>query len=295
MIVSYRAARVKRGEIVAQILSPDNALARRICALERQNALPHAVILSGIGDRLAAARFLACAMVCRSQKERPCLSCGPCRKVAQDIHPDVHIVCETERRELSVDTVRELRKDVYIYPNEGERKIYIFADCAQLNERDQNVLLKIVEEGPAYAAFIFCAESTATLLPTIRSRCVELKVPRSDAVQESEGAAALCRVLATGELLPVASYLVELENRKLKREQLQQLLQDSWRLAAEAMLVQSIGRRGSEASELLSRCLTRRQLQRLTEMLKKYSMECYFNVGPAHVLGAICAEWEEIL
>ncbi|MBQ0037483.1 MAG: DNA polymerase III subunit delta' [Clostridiales bacterium] len=280
---------------MAQMLAKDSDLARQICALSRQRVLPHAVILSGAGDRLSAARFLAAAMVCRDERERPCLACGPCRKVAQEIHPDVHIVQDTERRELSVDSVRELRKDVYIYPNEGEQKVYIFADCQQLNERDQNVLLKIVEEGPPYAAFIFCTESTATLLPTIRSRCVELKLRQEDAQQESEQVAALCKALAGAELLPVASFLVALENQKPKREQVQQLLQDTWRIAAQALAAQCGGAAASASAEHLSRSLNRRQLQRLTELLKKYSMECNYNVGAGHILGAVCAEWEEIL
>ena len=87
----------------------------------------------------------------------------------------------TEHRELTVDAVRALRQDVYIRPNEAARKVYIIADSHQLNERDQNVLLKIVEEGPPYAAFVFCTDSASALLETVRSRCVLLKY---DAVSE---------------------------------------------------------------------------------------------------------------
>lgn len=69
-----------------------------------------------------------------------------------------------------------MRADAFIRPNEGARKVYIFEDCTILTEKDQNVLLKLVEEGPAYAAFFFCAENPAVLLQTIRSRCVEVKL-----------------------------------------------------------------------------------------------------------------------
>lgn len=44
------------------------------------------------------------------------------------------------------------------------------------------------------------------------------------------------RVFASGQLLPVSQYLVGLENKRLKREQLQQLLEAGWRAAAEALL-----------------------------------------------------------
>ena len=58
------------------------------------------------------------------------------------------------------------------------------------------MLLKIVEEGPAYAAFLFCAETAAALLPTVRSRCVEWKVAGQPETPEMEQARGLCRVLA---------------------------------------------------------------------------------------------------
>ena len=179
---------------MAQSILPENStLARQIRTAAGHGALSHAVILSGEGDRAAAARYLAAAYVCR-ESERPCLRCAACRKVLEDIHPDVRWIADTERRELPVETLRELRRDVYIRPNEGERKVYIFSDCGQLNERDQNVLLKIVEEGPPYAAFLFCTETSAALLETIRSRCVEWKLRGSGEVALSGRALELCRM-----------------------------------------------------------------------------------------------------
>ena len=44
-------------------------------------------------------------------------------------------------------------------PTRARPRCFIFPDCRRLTVQDQNVLLKLVEEGPAYAAFLFCAES----------------------------------------------------------------------------------------------------------------------------------------
>ncbi len=134
------------------------------CAAPRGEDRLHAVILTGRGDLTAAARFLAAAHVCEGT-DRPCLRCRHCRKVLEGIHPDVIPVLDTEHKELTVEAVRALRKDVYIRPNEARRKVYIVSDCGQLNQRDQDVLLKLVEEGPPYAAFIFCADA---IPPTLR-------------------------------------------------------------------------------------------------------------------------------
>ena len=48
-------------------------------------------------------------------------------------------------------------------------------------------------------------------------------------------------------------------------------------------------------AEELRRGLTVRQLRGLTELMKRYCLECRYNVGVGHVLGALCAGWQELL
>ena len=282
---------------MAQAADYNSTWAGAVRAAANRGQLSHAVILTGEGDKLSPARYIAAAHLCRSEGQRPCLQCNACRKVMEGIHPDVTEVRDDDRKELAVDTIRALRQDVYIRPNEGERKVYLFTDCAQLNERDQNVLLKIVEEGPAYAAFVFCADTLHALLPTIRSRCVEWKLRGGDEDARDDTARDLCRAFASGQLLPVSQYLVGLENKRLKREQLQQLLEAGWRAAAEALLA-AYGKPDPAdipGAEELRRGLTVRQLRGLTELMKRYCLECRYNVGVGHVLGALCAGWQELL
>ena len=283
---------------MAQLLPENSTLERTVRRAAEQGRLSHAIVLSGDGDLTDAARFIAAAHVCEAA-DRPCLRCRHCRKVLEGIHPDVAVIRDTEHRELTVDAVRALRQDVYIRPNEAARKVYIIADSRQLNERDQNVLLKIVEEGPSYAAFIFCADSPAALLETVRSRCVLLKcdAPAPEALPPE--AEQLCRVFAKGRLLPVTAYLVSLENRRLKREELRDVLRGAWCAAAEALLLQ-MGKAVpdpacGETAQALAGGLDRRRLYGLTALLEKYSGECVYNVGAGHVLGALAVEWEELL
>lgn len=284
---------------MAQTAEKKDSLHAQVRALARRNAVPHAIILSGSGDREDAARFVAAAALCRSASDRPCLQCAVCRKVLGGIHPDVRFVRDTEHRELPMDLVRELRQDAYIRPNEGERKIYVFPDCEQLNERDQNVLLKVVEEGPPYAVFIFCTATAAVLLPTVRSRCVEWKLRGEEAPSEDEQADALCRLFARGALLPAAEFLVELENRRVKRERLELLLENAWRICAEALLLaegKSIpAGDGAETAELLCRRLSPATLQKLADRLRYYAAQCRYNAGVGHVLGALCADWDALI
>ena len=276
---------------MTQAAAYNSTWAAAVRAAVARGQLSHAVILTGPGDKLAAARYLAAAHLCRGEGERPCLRCNACRKVLEGIHPDVTEVRDDDRKELSVETVRALRQDVYIRPNEGERKVYLFLDCTQLNERDQNVLLKIVEEGPPYAAFVFCADALHSLLPTIRSRCVALRLDAAvQETDEEENAAALCRVLARRDPLALAACLTGMENRRMKRENLQTMIEGAWRMAADALLAKCGAVACGGTAQILCRAFDRQRLQALTDLLRRYAGECQYNVGVGHVLGALNAE-----
>lgn len=261
-------------------------------AAAAQGRLSHAVILTGTGNKQAAARYIAAAHLCCHEGQRPCLRCNSCRKVMEGIHPDVTEVRDTERRELSVAAIRQLRQDVYIRPNEGERKVYLFIDCDQLTEQDQNVLLKIVEEGPAYAAFVFCAQASHALLPTVRSRCVTLRLDAPERVEdEDSNALKLCCVLARRNGEALVDCLTNMENHRMKREDLLRMMEGAWQMAADALL-SKCGRPGNcgIGAQALSRAFDRRQLLELTRLLRRYAAECQYNVGVGHVLGALNAE-----
>lgn len=280
---------------MTQVVNENSTWAKAVRAAAGRGQLSHAVILTGEGDKLPAARYIAAAHLCRAEGGRPCLRCNSCRKVLEGIHPDVTEVRDADRKELSVETIRTLRQDVYIRPNEGERKVYLFADCTQLNERDQNVLLKIVEEGPAYAAFVFCADAVHFLLPTIRSRCVALRLDMpQETEQEDENAAALCRALAKKDVPALTAYLTGLENRRMKREQLLAMMEGAWQTAADALLA-GYGKPCGETAQLLCRAFSRRKLQALTDLFRRYCDECQYNVGVGHVLGALGAELADVV
>ena len=282
---------------MAQAENQNSTWVKAIRTAAQHGRLSHAVILTGEGDKVQAARYIAAAHLCRADSGRPCLQCNACRKVLDRIHPDVTEVQDSERKELPVEAIRALRQDAYIRPNEGRRKVYLFTDCAQLNERDQNVLLKIVEEGPPYAAFVFCADAVHALLPTIRSRCVELRMDApQESAQEDEAAAELCRVIARREPLALTAHLTALENRRLKREHLLSLLEGAWQISADALLSRC-GKPGTcgEAADMLRCAFDRRQLQELTDLFRRYCGECQYNVGVGHVLGALGAELAQTL
>ena len=272
--------------------------AARIREAAGRGTLSHALLFTGGGDKTGLARYAAAAMECMAAQGQPCGVCPACRKVLEDIHPDVITVRDPEHKNIAVDVVRAIRSDAYIRPNEGQRKVYIFPDCALLTEQDQNVLLKIVEEGPPYAAFLFCAENPSQVLRTLRSRCVEIKLrPGSEEDGEpSEAAEALCRAIGSRRRGAVAELAVRLEKKKLDREALSAMLERSRAAFAAALLLLYGQEPGEmEIAPFLAKNLTKSQIMSTIELLQKYHGECAYNVGPGHVLGALAAELEGIL
>lgn len=274
--------------------------ALRIREAAGRGTLSHALLFTGSGDRAGLARYAAAAMECTADRGQPCGVCPACRKVGQDIHPDAITVRDPDHKNIAVDVVRSIRADAYIRPNEGRRKVYLFPDCALLTEQDQNVLLKIVEEGPPYAAFLFCAENPSQVLQTLRSRCVEVKLrPGTEEDGEpSEAAEALCRAIGSRRRGAVAELAVRLEKKKLDREALAAMLERS-RASFAAALLSLYGRQPGEMDReiapFLAKNLTKTQIMSTIELLQKYHGECAYNVGPGHVLGALAAELEGIL
>ena len=273
--------------------------ARRLRETAARGALSHALIFSGPGERIAAARYAAAAMECVSDAGKPCLACPACRKVMQDIHPDVTFVRDPEHAEISVDVVRRMRSDVFIRPNEGARKIYIFEDCSVLTEKDQNVLLKTVEEGPAYAAFFFCAENAASLLQTIRSRCVEVKTAPMQRTEDADSTLALelARLIAEGTGAKRAAFFASLERDKVKRDALGELFEQV-RLIFAAALLSLYGEAAAEnlreTAALISKRLTKAQILGTIDLLRTYRDHCMYNVGTGAVLGGFAVELEEL-
>ena len=277
----------------------NDPVARRIREAADRGTLSHALLFSGSGDLGAAAQYAAAAMECQSG-QKPCGTCSACRKVFSGIHPDVITVRDEAHKNLSVDTIRQIRSDAYIRPNEGSRKVYIFPDCTILTEQDQNVLLKIVEEGPPYAAFLFCAENASVVLQTLRSRCVELKLHPAETGEKesSEAGVELCRLLAAGKKGSAAELMVRLEKKRLDRDGLAAMLDQARTILAAALLAQyGKAPEGPEAAlaAQLGKRLTKQRIMGTIELLQTYRGACAYNVGVSHVLGALAVELEEIL
>lgn len=171
--------------------------------------LPHALLLHGprgIGKLELAerfARFLLCEG--RGEGNLPCGRCDSCRWVEAANHPDLRIlepeaiarmpvVADEELHEnggkakrkpsieIRIEQVRQLEDFIHIGSHRGRHRVTIIHPAEDMNVPTANALLKNLEEPPSSAVFLLVSHRPARLLPTIRSRCVQLAVPAPDGV-----------------------------------------------------------------------------------------------------------------
>lgn len=130
-----------------------------------------------MGKRTAARAF-AMALNCAVQ-EGPagggaCGACASCRRIAAGLHPDVRVL-EPAGKEFRIEQVRELCRELALKPYEGRYRVALLVGAERLNPHAANALLKVLEEPPERTVIVLTAPQGADLLPTIVSRCRQLR------------------------------------------------------------------------------------------------------------------------
>ena len=307
-------------------------LKERLTAVFEAGKATHCYLISGPAGsgRGILARLLMAALQCEGSP-KPCGRCSGCRKVLNHTHPDIITVNETEHREIPVKIVREACDDLYIRPNEGNRKIYFFPEAERLNRHGQNTLLKCIEEPPAYGAFVFVCEHPEQMLPTIRSRSVELRMsplppelleaelrkrfPQagqeelSSAAARSAGylgqaiaamnqeesihsqTAGFLRACCSGTPQDLLRAMIPLE--KMKRDEFEELLEEWYALLFSAVSVHhGQAYARPEAAELASSCPEAALLSDLDAVREALTM-LNANVNVSHICGALAVQLQQ--
>ncbi len=77
---------------------------------------------------------------------------------------------------ITVDEVRRLKDFFGLSATDGGRRIVIVDAADEMNPNAANALLKVLEEPPSGAVLLLVSHQPSRLLPTIRSRCRELRL-----------------------------------------------------------------------------------------------------------------------
>lgn len=153
----------------------NDRLKQNVTGAISRGRVSHFYLISGPegSGKKTLTRLLAAAILCE-EAEKPCMQCSHCRKVFAGVHPDFITVDDPEKKFIPIELVRDASADMFIQPNEAQKKIYLFPRAQDMLPPSQNALLKILEEPPSYGVFILLTDNPEKLLPTIRSRCTEL-------------------------------------------------------------------------------------------------------------------------
>lgn len=163
--------------------------------------IPHALLLTGpagIG-KSAFARALAARLLCSAPgADGACGQCHDCRWLAQGNHPDyIQVIPEADaeaaeggagegekkkaKTQIVIDQIRALADFVYVGAHHGGAKVILIDPADAMNLPAANALLKILEEPPPSVYFLLITRSETSLIPTVRSRCRILKLPKPPA------------------------------------------------------------------------------------------------------------------
>ncbi len=162
----------------------------------RENTFVHAYLITGLegmGKRTLA-RLLAQYLLCQSEEDtqKPCGCCKACTQVLSGNHPDMVVVTpgkpisadvKADMKSIPVDEIRALIAITSRHTFEGGRRVVLIEHADKMNAPAQNALLKTLEEPVPGTVFLLMTESPSLLLPTIVSRCREIKLhPWPDSV-----------------------------------------------------------------------------------------------------------------
>lgn len=145
----------------------------------------------GVGRALTARAFIA-ALSCTSLTDghRPCLRCPACRRIHSGEHPDVRWIKPEKNRAVRIEQIRKAKDALYLKPFEAGKSVCVIEDAHLMTREASNALLKVLEEPPGDAIMILITHRKRDLLPTVVSRCVEVRfsfLPVDDAAEVIRG------------------------------------------------------------------------------------------------------------
>ncbi|MBF0186909.1 MAG: DNA polymerase III subunit delta' [Magnetococcales bacterium] len=165
------------------IIGHDSTVSTLQRSIKSGGRFSHAMLFNGppsVGKRTTALAFLQ-ALHCRSRGDdgnrlQSCGECPACQRFQQRTHPDfTYLTVEEGKTRISIDQIRALCHFLTLSSLEGGWKSALIDDAVFLSEGAANALLKTLEEPTPKTVLILVTERPGALLPTIRSRCNQLR------------------------------------------------------------------------------------------------------------------------
>ncbi|MBI4896760.1 MAG: AAA family ATPase [Actinobacteria bacterium] len=196
-------------ELTAATASHPQARASLTSAIEHDSA-SHAYLFHGprgVGKARAARAFAAALLSAGTQNDQAAESASA--RALRGSHPDLTWVKPSGAHEMRIDDIAEpVVHGATRTPMEGAKRVFVLERVETMSAEVANRMLKTLEEPAAYAHFILLTAESERVLPTVLSRCQQVRfdalAPRLIAaglVAEGvpEDRAAACAALASGD------------------------------------------------------------------------------------------------
>jgi DNA polymerase-3 subunit delta' len=230
----------------------NRAATETLTEMIRGQRIPQTLLLSGpegIGKATLARRFAATLLGDASNKiEQDDLSLEANAELIADrekwtadkrnedpllfsSHPDfITFAPDGPLRQITIQQMRLLKDRAPLKPLRGAWRVFLIDAIDRANEQAANSLLKTLEEPPPHLLLILTARNPYDLLPTIRSRCVPLRLSRlnEEEMRSFIGARGLDqpeRRLTLAQGAPGLAVSLDLETYDRRREAMLALVQ----------------------------------------------------------------------
>ncbi len=266
-----------------------------LTAIFTRKTVPHAFLISGNDEeeKEKLAKILAGAIVCVGENA-PCDTCAACKKASGDNHPDI-IWLRCESASIKVDEIRAIRKDAYLLPNDGEKKVYIIDDADKMTQEAQDALLKILEEPPRFTTFILLCYNHNSLLTTVMSRVTHLKLQSiAEETVEPEIASparSIAEAISTRNELEILKALISCE--KKKRDEMSGILSHLILILRDGAIISAGGGEllsGEECGHSVGKALSVNEILKITDAISDARTLISRNVGVAHIVAKCAVE-----
>ncbi|SDL80149.1 DNA polymerase-3 subunit gamma/tau [Tessaracoccus oleiagri] len=161
-----------RPDTFADVIGQDHVTVPLQRALAN-NKVNHAYLFSGPRGcgKTTSARILARCLNCeQGPTPTPCGRCQSCVDLARGGPGSIDVIEIDAASHGGVDDARDLRERAFFAPVASRYKIYIVDEAHMVTAAGFNALLKLVEEPPPHAKFIFATTEPEKVIGTIRSR-----------------------------------------------------------------------------------------------------------------------------
>lgn len=143
----------------------------------KKDRFPQSLLLIGPGGagKQFTSHQIAKVLLCEEKDLDSCDECPSCIKIEKLEHPDVKVINKQDSDYIKIEQIRQLRREISLKPYEADKKIFIVENIHNLNEEAANAFLKTLEEPQENSYLILTARSDRFVLPTILSRCQQVK------------------------------------------------------------------------------------------------------------------------